>query len=65
MFVSAFLVYVIGLSLLSNLSLGRILLRSIFAAAVNAYVELITKNGNDTITVPISGILVLWLFSLL
>ena len=65
MFVSAFLVYVIGLSLLSNLSLGRILLRSIFGAAVNAYVELITKNGNDTITVPISGILVLWLFNLL
>ena len=63
MFISAFLVYVIGLTMLSNISFGRILLRSLFAAAVNAYVELITKNGADTITVPVSGILVLWLFT--
>lgn len=65
MFISAFLVYLIGLSIFGNVFWLRIVLRSIFAAAVNAYVELISKNGNDTITVPVSGIAALWLFSLL
>ena len=50
----AFAICCIALALPGQAAAPLVALRAALAAAVGAYVELISKNGNDTVTVPVA-----------
>ena len=52
MFVTAFIVGIIVLKLMTNYSTLLIVIMSCISAIVGAYVELISHNGDDTVYVP-------------
>ena len=54
MMVFAFAAGVVGLLLTGEYPVGRCVLYPLIAAPVAAYTELITKNGDDTVTVPVA-----------
>lgn len=54
MWAVAALVGTVALMVLGGLPLGAALLRALVTGLVGAYVELITKRGYDTITVPVA-----------
>lgn len=59
MLMTSFIVGVIILKVMSNYSFGVIIINSLIGAAVGAYVELISHNGNDTVYVPSAIMVVL------
>ena len=61
---AAFLVGTLCLQMLTSLSLGQGLLLAVCTAPVAAYVELISHNGNDTVTVPVANLAVLTILTL-
>ena len=64
--ITSFICTALTLFLLSGLNLGTIFLLSLIIAPIAALVELYTKNGMDTVTVPIaaSAILLVSIFLL-
>ena len=59
MFLSAVLSVMILLTLRGGLGFGQCLLVSVLAAVVTTYVELITKDGLDTVTCPAAAMAVI------
>lgn len=58
--ITSFLFTLASLYFLTGYSLGQILVMSLIVAPVAALVELYTKHGLDTVTVPIAASLILW-----
>lgn len=63
MFLTASIMGMITLSAMTDFSLPVILLSSAITAFLAAYTELISHNGNDTVNVPVAGVLALFLLS--
>lgn len=59
MMVTAFIVGVLSLLLLSDMVWYQAVILSLITAPCGAYTELITHHGNDTVTVPIVNMIVL------
>lgn len=59
----SFVIGVIWLGIFSEMSLLAILVTALATSALGAYVELITKGGFDTITVPFSNMVILIIMS--
>ena len=65
MFAVALVTGIVTLCVFSPLPLWQCLLCAAAGAAVGAYVELISRAGTDTVTVPVSVGAVLWLVTLI
>ena len=64
MWVVSLVVGIVTLTVMVHLPLMAAVMRAALTAAVGAYVELITRNGDDTLTVPAANACVLLLFVL-